>query len=309
MKKSTCLFGGALMAAGMANVAAAQFTYPLQAGPFNVPAPAGGTNLNLNLGPAVAGPWNMVSITADWTTGMPGGGSGFLAYASEALATAGLTPDSGDLAGGNAFFSDGAGNTDPQTINWSFALDTEYDGLSDLFVTFTEQFANYDYNLANVSVTLSFEEIEPEVFDLTPFSIGTLEDGDKGAGDTTRSTDDFQTTAGNVVFGTGTNETGGDDIWTLNWGGGDFEASLDIITAGVDLDLFLYDTNGDLLASAFTVDNPEIIAGSLAAGTYFLRVDGFLGDAGQYSLSITPAPGAMALMGVAGLAGFRRRRA
>jgi hypothetical protein len=44
------------------------------------------------------------------------------------------------------------------------------------------------------------------------------------------------------------------------------------------------------------------------AGTYFILVDTVDGNEGAYGLSVVPAPGSMALVGMGLLFGARRRR-
>ena len=145
---------------------------------------------------------------------------------------------------------------------------------------------------------------------LADLSIGTLVSDDTAFGNTVNSSNDLISTSGNAFLGGGTSETGGDDVYEINWGGGRFFGSLNFDGSVNDLDLFLYDANDDLVDSAFTTSDPEIIdIANLPAGTYYARADGFFGDAGNYALSITPAPGTAALLGLAGFAGIRRRRA
>ena len=105
---------------------------------------------------------------------------------------------------------------------------------------------------------------------------------------------------------------GGDDVWQLNWAGGDLTLTLTYSVG--DPDLFLY-TPGNLDESSY--DNilgtsPNIInVLNAAPGTYYVLVDTFDGGEGAYQLSVSPvpAPGAMALLAGAGLFGGRRRRA
>jgi len=81
--------------------------------------------------------------------------------------------------------------------------------------------------------------------------------------------------------------------------------------SGIDMTAILRD---DLLGGFSGIDANSWTSGALAADTYTLSVtDLFAGDPGAVG-SITvnytiPAPGAIALLGLAGLAGGRRRRA
>jgi len=142
---------------------------------------------------------------------------------------------------------------------------------------------------------------------LDDLSIGTLTAGSMVSGDTSTSTDDM----GRDGIATGTSWSGGDDVYTVNWGGGDFEANLTFIDADGDIDLFFFDNNNPVANAAESigvVDIETISIAGLAAGTYYLSVDGFFGATNTYDLSVVPAPSAMALLGLGGLVAGRRRR-
>jgi MYXO-CTERM domain-containing protein len=101
---------------------------------------------------------------------------------------------------------------------------------------------------------------------------------------------------------------GGDDVYQLIWGGGDLTVSL--LSSGVftDNDLFLYspgslDSTGDYSIRGAT-DSVTLLGA--AAGTYYINIDSTASSEGEYQLSVVPAPGAVALLGVA-IAGLRRR--
>lgn len=104
---------------------------------------------------------------------------------------------------------------------------------------------------------------------------------------------------------------GGDDVWQLNWAGGDLTLTLTYSVG--DPDLFLY-VPGSLDESSFdSISGPSpdsITVLNAAAGTYFVLIDTFAGGEGAYQLSVSPvpAPGALALLAGAGLIGARRRR-
>lgn len=297
MKKSTCLFGGALMAAGMANVAAAQFTLPSVAGPVNVAAGAN-SYVPFDATGVPAGTYNYFSVSVDWAAG---GGNPWSNEARIALAN-------GDLSTiyQNTFIGadNGATNGNNITLNWTGFFDTtDFNSGDTLQLIATQVYAGSDANWSNLSVTLDF--IAPP--NLADFALPTvIESGDKVFGNTDNSTDDFTNTSGDA-FASGSGEDGGDDIYEINWAGGRMFSRLEFDGAAEDLDLFLYEADGTFIDRAFTLDDPEIIDVTLPAGTYYARVDGF--TSGAYSLLVTPAPGAIALFGMAGLAGIRRRRA
>ena len=83
-----------------------------------------------------------------------------------------------------------------------------------------------------------------------------------------------------------------DDDWfrftTLGQGQYDHHVSIDFLHSLGDIDLELFNANGDLLGSSTSVSNSESISlDSLVAGTYYIRAYGFNGVTNpNYSLSI-----------------------
>ncbi len=253
----------------------------------------------INLGDgAAAGTYNVANISGDYVD-LSG------SYSQEVLIGLDDGVTLNTYSGGFFGAFDGTNTSASGTFNWSIPLSGFAGGLgNDLFLNVANQFGSFNFTLSNINVTID-NIVLPT---LASLSIGTLMDGDQATGNTNGSSNDLVTTSGNAFTGTGTAETGGDDVYELIWGGGDLNAWLNF-ESGLDLDLFLYDSADDLVDSAFTVANPEHLSvAGLAAGTYYLRVDGFFGDAGGYTLTL-PAPGSVALLGLAGLAGLRRRRA
>ncbi len=145
---------------------------------------------------------------------------------------------------------------------------------------------------------------------LDDLSIGTLNGGDSVMGDTALSSDDMNAD----VIGSGGSWSGGDDVYTLSWGGGDLTLDLLFTDDLGDLDLFLFDNNnptGELAQGISVDDNEQVVVAALAAGTYYVSVDGWLGASNSYTLNVSqdiPAPAGMALLGLGGLAAGRRRR-
>jgi hypothetical protein len=241
-----------------------------------------------------------LNFVADWTAG---GGN---PWSSELEVL--VTPPVGDPFDWDPI--GGAGNADPfhfdATVDaawpggvgsggdWTFSFDTSYGGST--------------ANLANVTMTLL--TTEPVIPSLEDYLDGTLSGPmDSVAGDTTGASDDMTGGTGDP-FGSGS-WTGGDHVYELIWGGGDMFIDLLFVDDLGDLDLFLYDnpTPASALASSLSVtDNEHVEVLGAAAGTYYVRIDGWLGGENAYDLQVTPEPGSLALLALGGLALVRRRR-
>ena len=143
---------------------------------------------------------------------------------------------------------------------------------------------------------------------LDGLSIGTITGGSSTSGDTSGSSDDMN--AGSI--GGGGSWSGGDDVYTLNWAGGDLVADLLFTTTAGDLDLFMFDAGaGFMTSSETTSDNEQISITGLAAGTYYFSIDGWFGATNSYKLALNgvPTPASAALLGLGGVVATRRRRA
>lgn len=142
---------------------------------------------------------------------------------------------------------------------------------------------------------------------LDDLSIGTLFAGSTVMGNTANSANNM---SGSTITPNGS-WSGGDDVYTLDWAGGDLTVDLFFTQADGDLDLWLIANplGGSSIASGLTVtDNEQINLAGLGAGTYYLVIDGWLGANNAYTLSVVPAPSALALLGMGGLVAGRRRR-
>lgn len=146
--------------------------------------------------------------------------------------------------------------------------------------------------------------------------LGPLGPGSSVSGDLTGASDDNDGWfSGFPIFGIW---DGGDDVWALNWPGGDLTVDLNYDTFLGEPDLFLYTpTNLDesTLDSIGGTGFDTVTLNSAAPGTYFVLIDTTAGFEGPYDLSVHPVPepgtldlGALALGGVALALGMRRRR-
>jgi hypothetical protein len=103
---------------------------------------------------------------------------------------------------------------------------------------------------------------------------------------------------------------GGDDVYRLDWPGGDLTVTLDSLQ-GADNDLFLYRPGHLDSSDDFSIAGPHDIVSILAApaGAYFINIDSTAFSEGAYHIGVSdvPAPGSCVLLG-AGLLGAARRR-
>ncbi len=104
---------------------------------------------------------------------------------------------------------------------------------------------------------------------------------------------------------------GGDNVYLLNWPGGDLTVTLDSL-GGSDNDLFLYrpgslDSTGDysIVGAHDVVTLPGAVAGD-----YYINVDSTFFSEGDYQLSVAGVPGPTSgvLLGAGLLCLSRRRR-
>jgi len=138
-------------------------------------------------------------------------------------------------------------------------------------------------------------------------SLGTLNGGESIFGDTSTSADNL--TRGGLAPGSW---SGGDDVYSLSWGGGFITIDLLFTHAAGDLDLFLYTGNTPtttaIVGESLSVSDNEGLFGTLPAGKYWIVVDGWFGASNTYKLAVSPTPGAAAVFGLAGIAAAGRRR-
>lgn len=138
--------------------------------------------------------------------------------------------------------------------------------------------------------------------------LGPIGPGSVVNGDTTGASDDNDGfTSGGSFFDVW---HGGDDVWQLNWPGGDLELQMTYNPGDGDLDLFLFEPGSLDDSSNYSVFNTGveiILAPAAPAGTYYVNVDGVGFDEGAYTLTVTPEPSALALLGLGLMVCFVRR--
>lgn len=147
---------------------------------------------------------------------------------------------------------------------------------------------------------------------LDDLSLGTIYAGTVLNGeDTSDGTDDLNGTNEGIGGGGSSGWWGPDDVWTLDWAGGNLIVDLFFTHADGDLDLILRD---DPLAEApeldysLTVnDNEQVDLGDTMAGTYYVIIDGWGGESNTYDLAISPEPTSLMLLGLGAVALLRRR--
>lgn len=138
--------------------------------------------------------------------------------------------------------------------------------------------------------------------------LGPLGPGSIVVGDTTGAADD------NDGFTSGTHIfyiwPGPDDVWQVDWPGGDLGVQMTYNNLLCDLDLFLYTPASYDDSGNYSIMNSGVeylVEPGAAAGTYYVVIDAPDSDAGAYTLSILPEPTSLALLAL-GLALVIRRR-
>lgn len=92
---------------------------------------------------------------------------------------------------------------------------------------------------------------------------------------------------GTPYVGTYAIETSGDeDFFAFTTSGGSVDISLAFSHAAGDLDLYLLDGSGQQLGSSTSVSDSEQVVTTLGAGTYYVRVIGYSGATGDYTLEL-----------------------
>jgi hypothetical protein len=104
---------------------------------------------------------------------------------------------------------------------------------------------------------------------------------------------------------------GGDDVYLLNWPGGDLTVTLDSF-GGSDNDLFVYSPGSLNSTGDYSIAGAHDVVTILGAapGGYYINVDSTFFSEGSYQLQVSPvpAPASAALLGAGLLCLARRRR-
>ncbi|GJM24950.1 MAG: hypothetical protein DHS20C16_13650 [Phycisphaerae bacterium] len=303
MKK--CLVCG-IAAIFSANVAMADYTIL----PADLPADTAGIgnlaagHLEVDINGAVipAGTYTGYSVSFDWTDATNAwSNEAVVAFADNDLANF-VVQYSGATA------DNAAADGNPVTLTYDGFFDVAYEGGDPLWFISWETYAGASFNLANVAITLT------QGAPVSPFASLALQgvlNGpvDSASGDTTGAADQV---AGGAGPGAGSaNYFSGDHTYQLNWGGGDINIDSLFTNANGDIDLFLYDDTpgAGLVASGTSVDdNENINLVGLAAGTYYIVIDGWQGAENAYQLNVTPEPASIALLAMGAAVVVRRRR-
>ncbi|MCA9304665.1 MAG: pre-peptidase C-terminal domain-containing protein [Phycisphaerales bacterium] len=130
-------------------------------------------------------------------------------------------------------------------------------------------------------------------------------------GETTDASDDMNGVEG---IGSGGSWSGGDDVYTIEFFGGDLEISVLFDHELGDLDLYVWGDNTATTligSSTSTSDNEYIHVVGLAAGTYYISIDGWFGATNSYTMNgvgIAPSAPSFAVLAFAGTLAYRRQR-
>ena len=140
--------------------------------------------------------------------------------------------------------------------------------------------------------------------------LGTLTNGSVVTGNTTGATDDNDGfTSGKHIFDLW---DGGDDVWTIDWAGGNLLVTLTYDNSGgTDLDLFVYRPGSLNDSGDYSIVNTGVETVSItnaAPGLYYVNIDSPAGGEGAYELSVTVPTPATALVGLVGFGALSRRR-
>jgi len=276
-----------------------------QAQTFNLGDLTAGANqeITLDTSGVPAGTYTSYMVTLDWsTTGVPPAEPN--SREADFLLTAGGLADPQVLYADPLLASNATFGPAPISLVWHEFLINEYVAGDPLIFTYRQQFVGTTAQWGNVEIQL----LQDTGRTFAELSLGTLAAGVDVFGDTATSSDNIAGNDGTYLTGDD-NWNGADDVYTINWGGGELtiEASFDHDLG--DLDLFLYEELGrDPLDGSTSSDDLESITRDLAPGTYYAVLDGWDGDSNSYSIVLIPEPGSATVLLLASGMLIRRRR-
>jgi hypothetical protein len=306
--------------AGLASSAMGQFIAS-DPGPFNSSGPVGFAENGIFTYNYAGGAFQVGNILFTGTATSGGNGSFRSELRYRVTAPGGAFFDSGQLIAGTSWVGDAAANSseNANTLgvagagNWSFEF---YETFNDAGIDAVWTNVSFDVQAGMAppppppAVTRSFAGTPNVVLNNVPVNGSTIWTGvetglTRGAGEL----------ANFGRYGSfGWDNAGNEVAYRFDHAGGDISATLTGLSS--DLDFVLIDASGVTagvvaVSEGFggaTSESLELLGA--AAGTYYVVVDTF-GTAfagSNFTLTVIPAPGAFALLGLGGLAVARRRR-
>ncbi|MCA9251661.1 MAG: pre-peptidase C-terminal domain-containing protein [Phycisphaerales bacterium] len=298
-------FACGIVALLSANVAMADYVVPGGLLPNN-PAVGqigpGGLQYDLNGAAIPAGTYTGFSVSFDWVAG---GGNPWSNEANIFFADADFAGPIGTIhQNGTTATAGAASNGDPTTLSFDGFFAVNYEGGDPLWFLGSQSYTGSTASWSNISVTLTQAAIPT----LDDFLTGTLNGPvDSVSGNTLGGGDNL-----NGPNGIGAGSWSGEDhVYQLNWGGGDINIDLLFSNVDGDVDLILFgDNTGNVVidSGTSTDDNENINVLGLAAGTYYIAIDGWQGATNAYTLNVTPEPASLALLAMGAAVVIRRRR-
>ena len=308
--------------AALAGAAHADFTFPA----FNLAVPSVIQSIDLNGASVPAGVYQSYEASIDW---VPGGGDPWSNEAIWALVDRAAPDNTGTFYADPGAAGNSQANGNPITLTWSGLLDAPYTGGNPLHFWTLQTFAGSNAQWNNIRLTLKSSGANPPA---GAIDLGTLNSGMTMANGTLAAQQViwYSFSVSDIAAAQNTFLT--IDTFGSTLTGGSFGN-------GNDSEIGLYNANGQLIATNDDADfgagnllsflgfgaGQTAPGGALAAGTYYLAIGGFdttFGGGfnvtstspvnGNYKVTLNtnvPAPAAVALFGMAGLVGSRRRRA
>lgn len=231
-------------------------------------------------------------VTVEWT--------GLDSNARSDRAMWGIRVQGGDPADPNTWYCDPSMAVDsvddatPRTLHFFTHFYQPY--YADVPLEFTAE-QTYGTGATWENITITLITTSPVPFAMQYLSMGTLMPGDSIEGDTTGAMTSLY--GKNEVRRDGSHnyyggrwymgwEDAGDDVYTLDWPGGDLRLDLVEEALDGDLDLFLWGNQTPCLAWSYgQTAEEQIRVADLPAGTYWVHIDGWQASEQKYTLNVT----------------------